>query len=141
MRIRAYGGIRLGERVRLGDWPEFPSGEIEDDHGLTSGEISFGVGVLPPAPFLVLRERQSAGTRFYSFTLLLDPGRDVWLRFGWTGASLLSALLAASAFAAQLRLRPEDVSPAALRQKLAELAPSRGPETPATGATVNDPGG
>jgi|GEM_PF-3209304 len=125
MRLLAHGGTSYTERRRVGAWPAIPRGPLEDTYGLPGESTIYGLGVLEDCqPFLILRRRQitDAG-RSYAFTLLLDPGRDVWLTFGWNAAELLRAILS-DQIGDELLLRPDALPTEGLTQRLAQLKPS-----------------
>jgi len=90
MRLLAYGGTSYLERCRIGNWPSIPEGALSDTYSLSGNELKFGVGLLDEeSPFLILRQRQHIENRGgYAFTLLLDPGIQIWERFNWNGAAL-----------------------------------------------------
>jgi hypothetical protein len=125
MRLLAHGGTSYTERRRVGAWPAIPRGPLEDTYGLPGESTIYGLGILEDCqPFLVLRRRQitDAG-RSYAYTLLLDPGRDVWLTFGWNAAELLRAILS-DQIGDELLLRPDSLPTEGLAQRLAQLKPS-----------------
>lgn len=94
MRVLAYGGTMYAQRLCLGDWNVVPAeGALQDTYGLHTDRLTFGVGLLDNLPCLIVRLLQSAPPRIgYAFTLLLDPGEEVWERFQWNGAELGYAL-------------------------------------------------
>ncbi len=94
MRLLACGGVRYGERARLGAWPALPEGDLGDvSHLSLDGELAFGFGVVG-GPCLVLRQRQSTADRGgYAYTLLLDPGEPLWVAARWNAAHLVDAVL------------------------------------------------
>ncbi len=112
MRLLAYGGTSYRERRRVGIWPSIPEGALGDTYGLSEDELSFGVGLVEDhQPFLVLRQRQvpdKQSHRQYAYTLLLDPGADLWQHYGWNGASLIVSLLS-EPFREVVLARPEDL--------------------------------
>lgn len=93
-RLLAYGGTSFSERRRIGQWPSIPEATLRDTYGLTANSWCYGVGTLGKQPFLILRQRQNIENRGgYPFSLLLDPGDEVWQRFGWNGGALVASLL------------------------------------------------
>src|SRR5262249_10799788 len=93
-RLLAYGGTSFSERRRIGQWPAVPEATLRDPEGLTATSWCYGVGTLGKQPFVILRQRQNIEQRGgYPFSLLLDPGEEVWQRFGWNGAALVAAIL------------------------------------------------
>jgi hypothetical protein len=125
MRLLAYGGTSLIERCQVGKWPEIPEGALGDRSSLVGSEFSYGVGLLEDQlPFVILRQRQNLQNRGgYAFTLLLDPGEQVWKTFGWNGADLAQSLLKSS-LGQNLVLRPEDFTENEIRNRLSEIEPS-----------------
>ena len=88
MRLLAYGGTAYVERRRIGAWGEVPRGALEDTYGMPGEAVSYGCGLLEGQPCLILRQRQTTDIgRTYAFSLLLDPGAEVWARFGWNAAA------------------------------------------------------
>jgi hypothetical protein len=85
----------------------------------------YGLGVLDDClPFLVIRVRQVTEIgRSYAYSLLLDPGRDVWVRFDWNAADLLRAILEDKVRRESLLLRPESLTTENLDQQLHRLTP------------------
>ncbi len=96
MRLLAYGGTSYIERYRIGQWPTILEGALSDTYLLGGNELRFGVGLLQEdSPFLILRQRQHIENRGgYAFTLLLDPGSEVWEKFKWNGAALAHRIMA-----------------------------------------------
>lgn len=98
MRLLAYGGTRYAERARLGRWSESlrtVSSDFEDTFDIPTGQglLSYGVGILDDAAVLILRERQNESDRGgYPYTLLLDPGVELWRRFEWNAPLVMCAL-------------------------------------------------
>jgi hypothetical protein len=82
------------QRLCLGDWKVVPAeGALQDTYGLHTDTLTFGVGLLDNLPCLIVRLLQSAPPRIgYAYTLLLDPGEEVWERFKWNGAELAYSL-------------------------------------------------
>lgn len=92
MRLLAHGGTSFAERCRIGYWPAIARGALEDNYGLSGETLAYGLGVLETEPFLIVRQLQKHGDRYYAFSLLLDPGEKVWDSFEWNAASLGFAL-------------------------------------------------
>lgn len=129
MRLLAYGGIMYVERCRVGKWPDIPEGALSDVYALSEGVRSYGVGFLEDdSPFLILKERQNLENRGgYAFTLLLDPGREVWERFGWNGAKLLTSLFTeGKEIGERLLSNPESLPQQDIELFLSELSPNSG---------------
>ncbi|MCA1592089.1 MAG: hypothetical protein LC754_05450 [Acidobacteria bacterium] len=129
MRLLAYGGTSYNERQRIGAWGDIPRGALEDTYGLPEQTLIFGLGMLDEQPFLVVRQRQVTETgRAYAFSLLLDPGRDVWERFRWNAAGLACALFEnPNSLGQQLLERPEAFTEEALTSSLEKLGPPAAP--------------
>jgi hypothetical protein len=125
MRLLAYGGTSYNERQRIGAWSDIPRGALESTYGLPEQSLIYGLGVLDAEPFLVIRQRQLTETgRAYAFSLLLDPGRAIWERFGWNAAGLTCALFdGADSLGAQLLKQPEAFNEEGLGRSLVELQP------------------
>jgi hypothetical protein len=137
-RLFAFGGTRYEVRTRLGEWPETfaDTTEFESLAGLPVGEnrLAFGVG-LRPTPTLILRQRQSEQDRGgYAYTVLLDPGRELWTRCGWNAARLLLAMRRDAELWRGLLLEPERLVTSFLQARLAALSFEAQPE-----ARVSDP--
>lgn len=134
MRIFAFGGNRYAERARVGEWPaDFADTvEFEDVFALPFGRrlLAYGVGVRDATPVLVVRERQSEEDRGgYAYTVLLDPGAEIWKRFDYNAARLLLAAQRHAAFWTELLTSPSTLaSPDIVRDRLDALDPH-----PATG--------
>ncbi|MGI8746627.1 MAG: hypothetical protein ACR2NN_29440 [Bryobacteraceae bacterium] len=135
-RLLAYGGTSFSERRKIGQWPAVPEATLRDSYGLTANTWCFGAGTLGKQPFVILRQRQNIENRGgYPFSLLFDPGDEVWQRFGWSAAAVAAAILNADEPARDLLLQtPERCSAEALERVAAELVPRRGP---ANGAGEN----
>jgi hypothetical protein len=120
MRLLAYGGTRFAERARVGRWPESVAGgggDFEDTFDIPSGAglLSYGVGVIDGSAVLILRERQNEHDRGgYPYTLLLDPGVEVWRQAGWNAARLALALRDDAQLWSDLLQNPERLSSEAL---------------------------
>lgn len=123
-RLLAYGGTVFAERRRIGIW-SLPESTLSDFYGLTAGDESFGIGRTGEGrPTLVYRQRQHLENRGgYPFTLLFDPGEDLWLRFGWNAAALVVALKADGTGAA-LFTSPDEVEQDAIADMIVRLAPA-----------------
>ncbi len=127
MRIFAFGGTRYAERARVGAWPEDFSvtAEFEDTYSLPFGRqlLSYGAGVRDGQPFLIVRQRQNEDDRGgYAYTVLLDPGEDVWERFGFNAARLLLAIQQQSSFWSELLTTPNVLAtPAIIAERLATV--------------------
>ena len=108
-RILAYGGNSYSERARVGRWPAIECGAMGDRYAAQEEAISFGVGLTGGIPFLILRQLQDSRRRGgYPYTVLVDPGREVWEKVGWNGALLAKQLLADPEMAEMLLRRVED---------------------------------
>lgn len=83
------------ERRVIGEWPAIPSGVLWDFYGVPRDRIAFGCGLAGGSPFLIWRMRLNLENRGgYPYTLLVDPGIEVWRKFGYNAAALLQALMA-----------------------------------------------
>lgn len=118
MRLLAYGGISHAERCRIGTWRGIKEGTLDDSYGLHESEFCFGVGFSEATsdsldedsrtPFIILRQLQNQHDRGgYAFTLLLDPGTEVWQAFAWNAAALMNALLTEESTRELLLIHPE----------------------------------
>jgi hypothetical protein len=132
MRLLAYGGTRYAERVRVGSWPESlgsESSDFEDTFDIPTGQglLSYGVGILDGAPVLILRERQNEADRGgYPYTLLLDPGADVWRRHDWNPPLLAASLRLDEDLWHRLMIEPQRLSSADLiESRLTSIQPAR----------------
>ncbi len=106
----AYGGTEWRERARFGDWPDVPAGTLGSDYGLLDND-SFGVGILGPGPALLFRRLNKSSERWYTYTILFDPGVEVWKSFHWDAAALAVALLVDDSILRPLLLdRPEHLT-------------------------------
>jgi hypothetical protein len=96
VRLLAHGGKSYSERHRIGAWSAIPREVLESSYGLPGDSMTYGVGILDDClPFLIVRVSQLTDIgRDYAYSLLLDPGREVWERFGWNAADLLRTILA-----------------------------------------------
>lgn len=125
MRLLAHGGNLLAERARFGSWPAIHPLLLEEKYGLSGSRKIFGVGTAGDAPFLIFRELQESGTRFYAFTLLLDPGQSVWEKANWNPTLLLEPFFeqagSSDSVPALLLGQPERVTSAQLEAWLSEL--------------------
>lgn len=117
LRFLAYGGTGYVQRLRMGIWPPIPNGTLQDLYGLLPGKRAYGLGILDGQPFLVIRERQNAHSRGgYAYTLLLDPGEEIWQSFGWNAAWLLSEILNNPIACKLLLSEPEKCTPQAFEE-------------------------
>jgi hypothetical protein len=129
MRLLAYGGTSYDERCRIapGALGSIPPGTLSDTYGLSEEELSYGLGLLADLqPFLIVRQKQNIHDRGgYAYTLLLDPGRNVWERFGWNAAALALALFGSADSPGRVLLTVErDFSAEQLNALLEDLQPS-----------------
>lgn len=131
MRILAHGGTSFSERHRSGEWPSIPREVLESTYGLPGDSMIYGLGVLDDCqPFLIIRLRQVTEIgRSYAYSLLLDPGRDIWTTFKWNTADLLRAILA-DEIGELLLLKPESLGTEDLKQRLDSLTPLKTAATP-----------
>jgi hypothetical protein len=133
MRLFAYGGTRFVQRQCMGEWPEISTMLLDDKYGLASKALVFGCGTIDKIPFLIIRQAQERGNRFYPFTLLLDPGVDIWEDFGWNAASLALALFRESpesepaSLGLKLLEQPESFTEESLESSLLSLSKPRLP--------------
>jgi hypothetical protein len=123
-------------RRQFGDWQSIPRELLEDLYGLTSGTISFGMGLSKEKAFLILRERQNEQNRGgYAYSLLLDPGEDTWRAFGWNAAALAHTIMTRPELHAALVEWPERPTREVLCGMLADLRPD--PPPPAAAFCAN----
>lgn len=140
MRLLAYGGTSHAERCRIGTWRDIKEGTLDDYNGLDEREYVIGVGFSKAAAsddvttssaaavnasreasqsFVILRQLQNRDNRGgYAYTLLLDPGFEVWHAFAWNAAALMLALLDEPATHERLLARPETIDADRLGQML-----------------------
>ena len=126
-RLLCHGGNGDRERARIGEWTDVGRGALMDVYGLPvgGGRYQHGCGLIAGRPVLIFRERQDEEHRSgYGYTLLLDPGDEVWEVFGWNAAALLVALGAEEPpLPPALRYTPESLSVDALEGLVRRLAP------------------
>ena len=93
-RLLVYGGNAHEIRCQLGRWAAFSAGALREKDGISlSGPFACGFGATAAqGRFFLYREMQSFGGREYPFTVLLDPGDEVLIRFEGNGALLMSEL-------------------------------------------------
>jgi len=139
MRLLAHGGTSFSERHRIGPWTSIPREVLESTYGLPGDSMIYGLGVLDDCqPFLVIRVRQVTEIgRSYAYSLLLDPGRDVWVRFGWNAADLLRAILEDD-IGEVLLLRPESLITKDLERRLRSLIPLQTPLAPVSDGSSSE---
>jgi hypothetical protein len=130
LRLLVHGGNSYNERRRIGAWLEVSRGVLEDKHGLNSDVPVFGLGLLEDRePFLIVRRREStSGVRVYAYSLLLDPGREVWgkAKFDWNAAALADALFASPGSPGNIIFaQPEKIDQNALVEQLNSLSPPK----------------
>lgn len=94
MKFLAHGGAKRAERTRVGNWPEIPSGLLQDARLLGPDAPAFGLGVLQARPYLIFRELQPDGDNWAAYTFLLEPRPEDWELYRWNGAWMLASLLA-----------------------------------------------
>src|ERR1700721_4641039 len=93
MRLLAYGGNASKERRRFGEW-DIPEPILQSGYGIgTPNRRSYGCGILQKQPYLIFRELQGTERGGYPFTLLMDPGEEIWRRWQWDAAELIAAIL------------------------------------------------
>jgi len=93
MRLLVYGGNEHNIRCEIGSWDLSDKGALLDTYGIPKDGWVIGFGILKDEGFLFLKTTQIAGTRIYPFTILLDPGEEIWQKFGWNAAHLACSLL------------------------------------------------
>lgn len=131
MRLLAYGGISHAERCRIGTWRGIKEGTLDDSYGLHESEFCFGVGFSEATsdapdedsrtPFIILRQLQNQHDRGgYAFTILLDPGTEVWQAFAWNAAALMNTLLTEESTRELLLIHPETTDSNQLSQMLSD---------------------
>jgi hypothetical protein len=98
---------------------------LESTYGLPGDSLTYGLGILDDClPFLIVRVSQLTDIgRDYAYSLLLDPGREVWERFGWNAADLLRSILA-DEIGETLLSDPETLTMEDLIQKFSLLKPA-----------------
>ncbi|HYV12206.1 MAG TPA: hypothetical protein VE980_15005 [Pyrinomonadaceae bacterium] len=93
MRLLAYGGTAYAERQRIGAWENTPRAALDDSFRLDEERSTFGLCLIENDPVLVIRRLQITRTgREYAYSLLLDPGLEIWLKFDWDAAALAHEL-------------------------------------------------
>lgn len=93
--LMAYGGTAYMQRARHGIWPSIPDGTLQDLYSLPKGVLCFGAGEKGGKRFLILKERQHAGSRGgYPYTVLLDPGKEVRQKSNFNDAVIIRNILA-----------------------------------------------
>jgi hypothetical protein len=123
MRFLAYGGTAYSERRRIGDWRELPEeGTLSGLYGLRGGKIVYGVGLIDNLPTLIMKRLTAWNTRSYSYTILLDPGENVWKKFEWNFAGLFFSILK-EPLLRNLFDKPEAVNEREVIQILGNLEP------------------
>jgi hypothetical protein len=137
MRLLVYGGTGYYERQRIGSWGTISREALEDTYGLPQDKNIYGLGIADNQPALIFRQRQQTETtRSYAYTLLLDPGKSIWQRFGWNAAAFAQALFEdAHETAQQLLKNPEGLYLDALENVLRELTPK---ESRNVSSTIDD---
>jgi hypothetical protein len=94
MRLYAYGGTEFSTRCQIGEWHRIESGALQDKFGLKKESFAIGVGTDERSAFLVFKELQiGTANREYAYTLLLDPGADVWEAAHWNPLHFVGFLL------------------------------------------------
>jgi hypothetical protein len=88
MRLLVYGGNEHNIRCEIGGWDLADKGPLYDTYGIPKGGWTVGFGILNNQGFLFLKTKQTAGARTYPFTILFDPGEEIWHKFGWNAAHL-----------------------------------------------------
>jgi len=120
MRFLAYGGNASKERRRIGEW-DIPEPILQSGYGIGApSRRSFGCGILQNQPYLIFRELQGTERGGYPFTLLLDPGEELWRERQWDASQLIWDILL-SEECNTLFLEPERLDELSLRQLLAGL--------------------
>jgi hypothetical protein len=111
-RLLVYGGRSYKERRRVGLWAGVPTEALASLYGLDRGRLSYGVGWLfGKEPVLIVRQLQNVLDRGgYPLSILLDPGRAVWERFGWNAAALTFTLFEQADAPGRLLLEEPDAA-------------------------------
>jgi hypothetical protein len=125
MRLLAYGGTGYYERQRIGAWDNAPRDALDDSFRLEEAQPTFGLCLIEKEPVLVVRQLQITKTgRAYAYSLLLDPGNDVWSRFEWNAAALADALFDEARGMSELLLeQPEKLNAQDLEELFDALNP------------------
>jgi hypothetical protein len=118
MRLLVYGGTGYYERQRIGAWENVPRDGMDDSFRLEEERLSFGLCLIEREPVLVIRQLQVTKTgRAYPYSLLLDPGTDVWHGFGWNAAALAHSLFdEATEMSRRLLKQPETLNAQVLQE-------------------------
>jgi hypothetical protein len=121
MRLLAYGGNASKERRRLGEW-DIPEPILQSGYGIGApNRRSYGCGILQKKPYLIFRELQGTERGGYPFTLLMDPGEEIWRRWQWDAAELIAAILQSEECGVLFR-EPERLEEASVRQLFSGLS-------------------
>lgn len=93
----AYGGTSYNELTRNTNWNVHIDEPFLGDRyglsGLQPHEPIFGVGQKKDKKFVIVRELVNREARSgYAYTLLFDPGKEVWQKAGWNGALIVKNL-------------------------------------------------
>ena len=125
MRLLAYGGTAYVERQRIGAWENAPRDALDDSFRLEEERFTFGLCLIGKDPVLVIRQLQLTNTgRAYAYSLLLDPGINIWHKFNWDAGAMAQALLndERPEIRSQLLEQPEKLNEQELRNILASVS-------------------
>lgn len=123
MRMLIYGGTEHNVRCRIGSWNVVP-GVLSDLYGIPESGWIIGFGILAGESFLFLKTMQrGAGGRPYAYTILLDPGEEIWEKFGWNAVSFALSLLNRNQYFEQLLNKPDFFDENRLKSMVEGLSP------------------
>jgi hypothetical protein len=136
VRLLVHGGNAHAERRRIGVWPDILAGTLEDRYGLTPATHAYGLGRHQGGTFAIWRRTMAAEERTYALSVLLDPGDDVWERFGWNAPALLEAARQGSpSLMDEIEQRPEHLTEDAFERAISGLLPVPGAEERSPGGS------
>jgi hypothetical protein len=122
VRLLVYGGTEHNVRSRIGNW-DVVSGVLSDLYGIPAGGWMVGFGILAEGSFLFLKTTQKgAGQRTYAYAILLDPGNQIWEKFGWNAASFANSILNNNRYKEELLNNPESFNEKKLGQMFESLS-------------------
>lgn len=121
MRLFAIGGTSFDERKRLGDW-QLDAAVFKAPLPARKPAFGFGCAWIDGDLILIVRQMQlDAGKRESPFTLLIDPGAEIWERIGWNPSALAWNLFSSEEAAGySLLQRPEEATLPGLAKLLAD---------------------
>lgn len=92
MRLIIYGGTRSDIRCRIGEWGQVNTGLLSEQYGISDNEWAIGFGIDKENGYLFLKTFKEYQGRQYPFSLMLDPGEEIWGQFEWNAANLAYSL-------------------------------------------------